>query len=184
MDKRAQLVQLLKNITQGRQTVFFSAQVVSVQGNTCTIDYDGQELSGVRLTPTTTERDETILLTPAKNSYVLVGSISGDLDNLCVLSADTLASMDITIGDISISANKEGIVLNSGKLGGLVKLNDITTKINNLEREINNLKTILAAWTPAMGDGGTTLKTAVTAWAGQQITLTQASELENKKVKQ
>lgn len=184
MDKRAQLAQLLAGISQRGQMVFFSARVVSVQGKTCTVNYDGLDLSGVRLTPTTTERSETLLLTPAKDSYVLVGSISSDLNNLSVLSADTLASIELNTGGISVFIDKNGITLNDGELGGLVKLEDVTEKINKLEREINTLKKIFTAWTPVLNDGGGALKASAASWAGSQMTLTQSSELENKKVKQ
>jgi len=186
MNKRAQIAQLLGDIVGKNRggLVFFSAQVVSVQVDTCTVIIDGLELPDVRLTPTTTERDDMLLLTPAIDSFVLVGSLSGDLNNLCVLTADTLASAKLTIGDISVFIDKEGVVLNGGELGGLVKLGDVTKKINALENQLNQLKNILKAWTPAPNDGGAALKTAVSTWAGQPITITKSSELENLKVKQ
>lgn len=186
MNKRAHIAQLLGDIVGKNRggLVFFSAQVVSVQGDTCTVKIDGLELSDIRLTPTTSERDDTLLLTPATDSFVLVGSLSGDLNNLCVLAADTLASLELTIGDIGVFIDKEGVVLNGGELGGLVKLDDVTKKINALENQLNQLKNILKAWTPAPNDGGAALKGAISTWAGNPITITKSSELENLKVKQ
>ena len=189
MNKRAQIARLLSEMLGNRKNgiVFFPAQVVSIQGDTCTVEIDGLELSGIRLTPTTTERKDTVLLTPAKDSFVLVGSLSGDLNNLCVLSADTLASIKLTMGDISVFIDKNGIVLNGGNLGGLVKLEDVTAKINALESQLNQLKTIFNAWTPPISttvDNGGALKLAITSWAGQPITLTKSSDLENEKVNQ
>lgn len=186
MNKRVQIAQLLGDIvgTNRGGLVFFPAQVVSVQGNTCTVKIDDLELSDVRLTPTTTERHEMILLTPAIDSFVLIGSISGDYNNLFVVSADTLASVDLIVGDTHLFIDKEGIVFNDGKLGGLVKLNDVTKKINALETQLNQLKNILKTWTPVPNDGGAALKGLISTWAGQPITLTKSSDLENKKVKQ
>lgn len=186
MNKRAYIAQLLGDIVGKNRgsLVFFSAQVVSVQGDTCTVNIDGLELSDIRLTPTTTERDDTLLLTPAIDSFVLVGSLSGDLNNLCVLASDTLASLELTIGTIGVFIDKEGVVLNGGKLGGLVKLEDLTKKINVLENQLNQLKNILKGWTPAPNDGGAALKGAISTWAGQPIAITKSSELENLKVKQ
>lgn len=186
MNKRAQIAGLLGDML-GRghnSSVLFTAQVVSVQGDTCTINIDGLELSDVRLTPTTTERDDTLLLTPSTGSYVLVGSLSGDLGNLCVLSMDTLDSLEFTIGDIGVFVDKEGIVLNGGSLGGLVKLGEVTKKINALENQLNQLKNIIKAWTPAPNDGGMALKAAISAWASNPIAVTNRTELENLKVKQ
>lgn len=186
MNKRAQIAQLLGDIVGKNRSgiVFFSAQVVSVQGDTCTVSIDELELSDVRLTPTTTERSDTLLLTPAIDSFVLVGSLSGDLNNLCVLAVDTLASLELTIGDIGVFIDKTGIVLNGGKLGGLVKVSDLTKKINALENQINQLKNMLKVWVPAPNDGGAALKAAISTWAGQPIVITKSSELENEKVKQ
>lgn len=187
MDKRAQIAQQFGSILGGKsvgQIILFTAQVVSIQGDTCTVNFDGLPITSIRLTPTTTEREETILLTPAVDSYVLVGSLSGDLNNLCVLAADTLASVELTIGDISVFIDKEGVVLNGGELGGLVKLDDVTKKINALENQLNQLKNILKAWIPSPNDGGAALKSAISTWASQPITLTKPADLENKKVKQ
>lgn len=186
MNKRVQIAQLLGDIVGKNRgaLVFFSAQVVSVQGNTCTVKIDGLELSDVRLTPTTSPRDDTILLTPAKDSFVLVGSLSGDLNNLCVLASDTLASVTLTIGTIGVFIDKQGVVFNGGELGGLVKLDDLTKKINVLENQLNQFKNILKEWTPAPNDGGAALKASISTWAGQPIAITQRSDLENLKVKQ
>lgn len=186
MDKRAQIAQGLRNLTLGYtgNISVFSAKVLSVQGNTCTIDVDGLAVNDVRLNPTTTNGDNKILLTPAVDSYVLVGSLTGDLTNLCVLTADALASVEIVIDEISVFADKKGIVLNGGELGGLVLLEANVDKINALENQVNQLKNILKAWIPSPNDGGGALKMAVSTWASQPMTKTTRSDLENEKVKQ
>jgi hypothetical protein len=76
--------------------VFFPATVESVAGNTCTVTVDGLSISNVRLKATTTKTDNQVLLTPAAGSNVLVGSFSGDLSNLFVLSADVIDTVEIT----------------------------------------------------------------------------------------
>lgn len=187
MDKRAQIASLLKGLTQTDGLIVFTAKVKSVEGNTCTVDYDGLALTDVRINPTTTSDDDKILLTPAVDSYVLIASLTGDLSNLCVLTADRLASVEITIGEISVQYDKEGIVFNGGELGGLVKLDDVTKKINALENQINQLKNIFNAWTPPTApviENGAALKVAISTWAGAPIIPTKPDELENKKVKQ
>lgn len=184
MDKRAQIASILSELTKRGGQAFFQAQVVSVQGDTCTIRYDDLVISDVRLTPTTTERKETVLLTPATDSYVMVASLSGDLNNLCVLSADSIASGQITIGDISVFFSKDGIVLNDGELGGLVKVGDLVSKLNTIENQLNQLKNIFKVWVPVPMDGGAALKGAISTWAGQPVTTTKRADLENEKVKQ
>ncbi|NDV45508.1 hypothetical protein D0T49_00375 [Paludibacter sp. 221] len=199
MDKRAQIVQLLSDLLKnGRGNAFFTAQVVSVEGDTCTVMVDELELTGVRLKPTTDvnkiaignvetgwELVETkMTIIPAIDSMVLVGSFSGDFNNLFVLQADIADEVYCRTGAMSVRMNKEGIVFNDGKLGGLVKLEELTKKINTLESDLNTLKQIFSAWVTAPGDGGAALKLAATTWALQGITQTKSSELANEKVRQ
>lgn len=186
MDKRAQIAQKFKDLTQGQTEglTVFSAKVLSVEGNTCTVDYDGLSVSDVRLNPTTTSDDNKILLTPAVDSYVLIASLTGDLASLSVLTADTLTSVEIVSDEISVFIDKEGVIFNGGELGGMVKLNEVTKKLNALENQFNQLKNMLKSWTPSPNDGGAALKGLVSTWAGQPIIATKAGELENEKVKQ
>ncbi len=95
MDKIRQLSELLKGFHSNVQ-VFFQATVERVSGNTCTIKIDELSISDVRLKATTAKNDNTVLLTPAVGSDVLVGSLSGDLSNLFVVSSDVIENIEIT----------------------------------------------------------------------------------------
>lgn len=95
MDKIRQLSELMKGF-QARGQVFFPATVERVNGNTCTVRIDSLSISDVRLKATTTKVTNQVLLTPAIGSNVLVGSLSGDLSNLFVLTTDTVESIEIT----------------------------------------------------------------------------------------
>ena len=107
-----------------------------------------------------------ILLRPAVGSVVIVGSLTGDLDHLVVLSMD----------------RAEEVIINGGSLGGIVKVKELTGKLNTLEREINDIKQLLSSWTPVPKDGGASLKAAVASWAGKPITLTRREDYEDTKV--
>lgn len=186
MDNRAKLVEVFRQLLGNTAQVFFPAKVVSVSDNTCTIEYDGLQVSDVRLAPTTTAQGGRIILRPAKDSDVMVASYSGSLSNLVVIAIDTVESFEIKIGDISIVADKDGIVFNGGTLGGMVKLENILQKINTLEDQVNTLRSVISAWQPVLNDGGTALKTALatSGWLTDTITPTQKAELENTKIKQ
>ena len=95
MDKIRQLSELLKGFQLNGQT-FFPATVESVDRSTCTVKIDSLSISDVRLKATTTKVDNQVLLTPAVGSNVLVGSLSGDLSNLFVVSADVIDNIEIT----------------------------------------------------------------------------------------
>ena len=79
---------------------------------------------------------------------------------------------------------KDGITLNGGQFGGIVKIAELTQKLNAIEDDINALKNVFTSWAPVAQDGGAALKTAVcAAWADNQLTPTQKSDIENEKVK-
>ena len=63
-----------------------------------------------------------MLVTPKVGSAVTIGSLSGDLRELVVLQVDHI----------------ETIVINGGKLGGLINIGQLTQKINELVEAFNN----------------------------------------------
>lgn len=79
---------------------------------------------------------------------------------------------------------KTNVQFNGGKLGGMVKVIDLVTRLNNLENDINTLKAALQGWTPASQDGGAALKAASLAWAGQHLQVTVRSDIENTVIQQ
>ena len=95
MDRYRRISELIKGFQRSGQT-FFPATVESVDGNTCTVNIDGLSISDVRLKATTTKTDNQVLLTPMIGSNIMVGSFSGDYNNLFVLSADVIDKIEIT----------------------------------------------------------------------------------------
>lgn len=78
----------------------------------------------------------------------------------------------------------EQVTFNDGNLGGMVKVEDLVTRLNNVENDVNNLKTVFTSWTPVPNDGGAALKAAVSTWAGEQLEVTVKEDIENPKIKQ
>ena len=75
----------------------------------------------VRLRASELDDDGEMLVTPKVGSAVIVGSLSGDLAQLVVLQVDHI----------------ETIVINGGKLGGLINIEQLTRKINDLVDTFN-----------------------------------------------
>ena len=90
--------------------------VVSVEGITCTVRFGNMDVEGVRLRASQADEDAQMLIVPKKGSAVIVGSLSGDLSQLAVLSVDAV----------------ERIEINGGRLGGLINIEALTEKINAL----------------------------------------------------
>lgn len=195
----------LRNIIQqlaapDRETVALVAVVDSVDQKTRTVDCtplnEGAPLLGVNL-QANQQGIAGVVLWPKVGSFVVVGFIAEGAAGV-VLLTDEIERAEITIGDASASITAgtidmkvgqttaqltaKGVELNGGTLGGLVIAGDLTTRLNIIERDINSLKEVLAGWAPVAQDGGAALKGAVTEWAAAQLTPTQTTDYENKKV--
>ena len=96
--------------------------VVSVQDITCTVRFGDMDVEGVKLRASEAGQDAQMLIVPRKDSAVIVGSLSGDLSNLVVLSVDAI----------------ERIEINGGKLGGLINISALTDKVNALVDAFNS----------------------------------------------
>ena len=96
--------------------------VSRVDGITCTVRFGEMEVDGIRLRASEASQDAQMLIVPKVDTAVIVGSLSGDLSELVVLSVDVI----------------ERIEINGGKLGGLINIEALTDKINELVNAFNN----------------------------------------------
>lgn len=175
MDTYAEIARAIKAITGGNGgTALFTAEVKSVEGETCTVLVGELEVPDVLLTPADEGADGKLLITPKEGSQVTVADLSGgELRNLAVVHWGEVEKISITA---------DSIELNGGDNGGLVKIEALTDKINNIEKDINKLKQAFTTWVPVPQDGGASLKGGVASWAAQQLVQTQVSDLEDDKI--
>jgi hypothetical protein len=161
-----------------------TATVVSVDKakNTCDVSIDGNELGEVRLQAIVDVNRKGCRLYPAVNSSIVIEQMD-DKGNWVVALYSEIEEVVFEIGGMSLVMNAQGIVLNGGGLDGLVKLNDLVTKLNTVEDDLNTLKTVFKSWVTVPSDGGAALKTAATTWANASITKTTKADLEDTNVK-
>ena len=156
---------LIKRIagTQNNALVLFEAKVKSVDAaaQTCTLTRYDTDFENVRLTAGFTG-DSDLLVIPAEGSMVIAADMSAPL------------MRDIVVLAVSKSA---GIVFQGGQNGGLVKVEKLTEKLNAIEKDLNNLKSALQA--PQTDPQGGVLATVFTTWAGQTLTQTEQTDIEN-----
>ena len=84
---------------------------------------------------------------------------------------------------IAMFSEVDEVHLAGAEYGGIVKVENLTSKLNNIENNINNLITAITAWVPVPSDGGAALKVALTAWLTSSLTPTVRGNLENLVVK-
>lgn len=123
MDDYRQLQEHLRNVAGGRKTIsIYQGIVKSVDGNLCEVTVGNINIPGVRLKASELADDGLMLITPKVGSAVTISSLSGDLTELVVLQVDHI----------------ETIVINGGKLGGLINIGQLTDKINELVETFNS----------------------------------------------
>ena len=122
MTQEQRLLNNLKNAVGPAPIAVYQGIVVSVEGITCTVRFGDMDVAGVRLRASEASEDAQMLIVPRVNSAVIVGSLSGDLTQLAVLSVDAI----------------ERIEINGGQLGGLINIDALTDKINALVEAFNN----------------------------------------------
>lgn len=121
MQPEQRLIRNLHAAMGPKPITVYQGIVASVEGVTCTVSFGDQDVSGVRLRASEAENDAQILLVPRVGTAVIVGSLSGDLSQLAVLSVDAV----------------ERIEINGGRLGGLINIEALTAKINALVKAFN-----------------------------------------------
>ena len=122
MNEYSKLKDLLKGVGGGKEITICQGIVNSVNGCLCEVQIGGIAIPDVRLRSSELDDDGQMLVTPKIGSAVTVGSLSGDLSQLVVLQVDHI----------------ETIVINGGKLGGLINIEQLTDKINELVKTFNN----------------------------------------------
>lgn len=121
MNEYSKLRDLLGGIGGGREITIYQGIVNRVDGCLCEVQVGGIAIPDVRLRASELDDDGQMLVTPKIGSAVTVGSLSGDLCQLVVLQVDHI----------------ETIVVNGGKLGGLINIGQLTDKINELVDTFN-----------------------------------------------
>lgn len=128
MDNYRQLAEGLRAAMGGRTVHLYQGIVRAVDGCLCEVEVDGLAVPGVRLRASETDDGGQLLVVPKVGSAVIVGSLSGDLAELAVLAIDKAESITLTATTVT---------LNGGKLGGLVKVAELTQKLNELVQAFN-----------------------------------------------
>ena len=121
MNEYSKLKELLQGVSGGKDITIYQGIVNSVDGCLCEVQIGGIAIPDVRLRASELDDDGQMLVTPKIGSAVTIGSLSGDLSQLVVLQVDHI----------------ETIVINGGRLGGLINIGQLTDKMNELVKTFN-----------------------------------------------
>lgn len=114
------------------------AQVQSVNEKECTcvlVDDDGQEFFNVRLKPVTGV-NKGLLQIPKEGSFVLAVRIESSEDWM-VVACEEVEKVHLIVGSSKVVVTETDILLNGGKLGGIIRISELTAKINEFINVFN-----------------------------------------------
>ena len=163
-------------ITSVDETQFTCSIQITGYGQTAT--YNDVPLKVIK------SSNASIIEIPEINSDCLFVFRNYSKDLPVLISAVLISKFIIIIGSSQILIKDELIQFNGGKNNGLVIGKNLVEQLNNLENDLNILKTAFNAWAPVPNDGGAALKTISANWAGNSLSLSQESQIENKKITQ
>ncbi len=192
----------------GRQTVSLICTVDAVDKDARTVDCtpldEGAPLLGVNL-QANQESKFGVVVYPRVGSYVVVGFVADGSAGI-VLMTDDIESIEVVVSDktsrvvideervridvgeeTSAELTKDGVVLNGGELGGLVKVEELTSKLNELIDAFNNHTHTLKTGTVNVAGSATAQSNtaAITVPAiTSKHTKVSRGDYENEKVKQ
>lgn len=131
IDKYKKLVQTMKAaINPEAPLPLFNALVKSVEGETCTVTIGSLELDDVRLKATINGSENKVLVTPKKDSYVLVGSLTGDLKDLAVMKIDEVEKL---------TYEQDGLKVEIDSVSKKISIKNENTSLKNIMQELSNL---------------------------------------------
>jgi len=171
MSKESEIKQIIRNIAAYNSGLtLFEAVVTESKDTECSIKYQGLEHKNVRLVCGFSQSLTTMIIKPAVGSTVLAADLSGGkMRDLVVLMVEKAETM----------------IFNGGKLGGLIKIEELKKSLDSLKQYCEDLKTAVAQGLTAVGVGttasGTTgAQTFNQLMTGKSITI---EEMEDEMIK-
>lgn len=183
LDLAEQLNNAIKNLTKPPvQVVIGIVTSVDLEKETCNVKplESDAEYFGVRLKGVVDETGKGLLVVPAVNSTVLLGSIENSENMFYINDYSEIEKFIIEVnGGAKIEIKEETIIFNTGDFGGLVKVQPLIDKINRLESQLNSLYTLLKSHVHPVTAIGSPTGNSPNLAGLTNIDLTQKNELEN-----
>lgn len=171
--------------THVKEIKTFTATVLQVQENdfTCIVQSGDDVPAVARLKAVLeTENTEGFILIPAKNSEVIVTEIN--VGEYAVTGYSTIDKILLKAENIKLQMDKNGIVLNDGTFGGLIKIEELKSELDKINQILQAILTVLQGTPiaePGNGNPSALQQALNSALAGKM--LPTYANIENDKVK-
>ena len=184
--KEQRIRELLKDIV-GKERSVMLGSVVSTDENKglCAVSPVGSEvtINDIRVR-SLSDKGNGIYIIPKKDSKVLIENIDG-ADNYHVLEYGEISKIiyKSSTNKLVIDSENDEILVNEGKNGGLIKIQDLVKKMNEVEKKLNTVISKFNSHTHSgVTTGGSVSGTTPNLIPGT-LQPTKVNEIENKKVK-
>ncbi len=131
------------------QTILGEVRSVDKQNRTCDIDNDGVTIYGVRLQPVT-GGGTGIVIYPKTGAQALCIQVEESGDYMLLYAAEN-ESVELKIGERSLTADQNGFVFNGGTVGS-VKADKMTEWMMKVYTDLQTLQALLLS-SPVAGNG-------------------------------
>lgn len=175
----------LKNIlNDGFMASIVEAEVVSVEEGLCTIKVIGKEntISDVRFRIIPSAAGITVV--PKVGAIALVVLPFDEPTRAVVIDVNEVEQVSIKVGDSLVEILPDGIKLNGGELGGLVKVKELETELNKMKAIVDGFQQALKTPVMEAGNGAPSAFQAALSTAIGALPAASFSNIENPKVKQ
>jgi len=157
---------------------------VDRDARTCEVEReDAPQLYDVRLNAFLESGNDVITVYPQKGSKVLCAIIEGDQADAYVLDCTDIEEISGQIGDVKVKMTAGGIVFNDGKLGGMVKGNELKKQLDKLTKRVDGIIQAIENGIAVPQDGGTSLQKTIVIGLKLLTDKEDFGQLENDKVK-
>jgi hypothetical protein len=167
------LTSFVKHMVRGHVVYEGTVDSVDETNFVCDCDIDGVTFYAVPLKVLTGSQASVIEL-PVVGSNVLLTFRDGNIQRPQIIFIDNVDKLLVNC--------QTSVIFNGGNLGGMVKVIPLNEDLNALQNDVNTLKKVFQTWTPVADDGGAALKAAAASWAGQELTVTEQSSIEDKSI--
>lgn len=161
--------------------IFTLAKVTKInKDDTVDVEVDGFEMYDISLKSIIDEKDSSVVLVPEVGSDVLIGRIAKSDTGLFVSKVNDLKEIKIHFKEgLKAVLNKDSFVIDDGKNGGLILIEELLKKVNRLE---SNLKSHQHLYIPYPG-GVPAATVPTTKSPSNAFVNTTRKDIENQKVK-
>jgi hypothetical protein len=134
-----------------------------VKDTTCTVEREGAPtLNDVRLNAIDDNLETYLTVYPAEGSNVVVAILENLVTEAIVIRCSEVAKIGLKIGAITLVIDKDGIVMNGGSFGGLIKIEELKTQLDKVTDRIDAVINAIKTGTVTPGDGGAAYKLSMT----------------------